>query len=985
MSITDKLQSTLEELVNDRFDLFKRHLNQGVRHYQGIPKSQLEDAKRWDTVDAMVNKYGPDEAMEITQAILRKMNENQLAKELMMFQAEISSISPACSAKDAYRQEQSHKLKTIIKHTAAKINEGFSVRASRVALNDVYIELYAVEGWTGGVSMEHEFIKLEAEFRRCSSEDTPIEFTTLFQSNSKVLTIGIAGVGKTVAVQKFALDWANEICAQNMDFVFLIPFRELNLIQEEERSFQDLLLYFYPELVHLKGAGLFGDECTALFILDGLDEFRVPLNFDQKRLSDVTQKAKVDVLITNLIKGHLLRSALIWITSRPATADQIPLDNIDRVTEVRGFSHEQRENFFRKKLKEKSSRVISHVRDSRSLHIMCHLPVFCWMMVTVLQPTLGKKESEEIPQTLTEMYIHFLLIQANINSHKYDETHQRDTKKLLKSNSEVILQLAELAFKQLMKGHVIFYEEDLMDCGVDISERSIYFGICSEFFLEESAIYQRKVYCFVHLSFQEFLAAFYVFHCYVTKDVHPLKCFISWSKEGALHELLCSAVQVYLRHPSLHLDLFLRFLLGISLESNQRFLQGLLPHTKCSAESTEKTVQFIKDQIYKEDLPADKSLNLCLCLREMNDCSLYNEVCTFLSTNRETEEKLSTAHCSAIAHVLHMERNVLKELNPRKYSASLEGCMRLMPAARKALLACCGLTNQSCNGILPALQHLNSPLRELDLTNNDLQDSGVKLLCTALQNSHCKLEILKLSGCMITNEGCASLASALKSNPSHLRELDLSYNNPGETGVMRLLDLQEDTCYRLEKLDVDHRGEFRIKPGLKKYACLPILDETSKNIQLSVSGQTSWVAVPQEDPLHPERSVGSGPVVCAKCLSGRCYWELECTEGEAVEATHNGILGKEGTSSRLVSWSLACAKDRYILREGDQRTEVPALCPHSYRVGVYLDWGSETLSFYSLSSQTPKHIHTFHCSFTEPQCAEFGLDARSSVALENVQ
>ncbi|XP_071029874.1 ribonuclease inhibitor-like [Oncorhynchus clarkii lewisi] len=112
----------------------------------------------------------------------------------------------------------------------------------------------------------------------------------------------------------------------------------------------------------------------------------------------------------------------------------------------------------------------------------------------------------------------------------------------------------------------------------------------------------------------------------------------------------------------------------------------------------------------------------------------------------------------------------------------------------------CGVTEEGCDSLVSALRSNPSHLRELNLSNNDLKDSGVKLLSAGLGNPHCKLETLRLSGCLVTEEGCASLVSALRSNPSHLRELDLSYNHPGDSGV-RLLSagLEEPHC-RLEKL-----------------------------------------------------------------------------------------------------------------------------------------------------------------------------------------
>ncbi|XP_048051672.1 NACHT, LRR and PYD domains-containing protein 3-like [Megalobrama amblycephala] len=843
------------------------------------------------------------------------------------------------------------------------------------------------------------------------SQDTPIDFNDIFKALPEpgceekdqiktVLTKGIAGIGKTVSVQKFILDWAEGKANQDVDFMFVLPFRELNLIRDHQYSLHRLLLDFHPELQDLDSK--IYEECKVVFIFDGLDESRMALMFsDAQKVSDVTETSSVGVLMSNLIKGELLPSALIWITSRPVAANQIPSKYINRLTEIQGFNELQKEEYIRKRIsnEHQACRIILHIRRARSLHIMCHIPIFCWISSTVLQKLLKEDLSAEIPQTLTEMYIHFLLIQINMRNQKYEE---KKSKELLKSNRKVIVKLAEVAFKQLMNGNVMFYEEDLRESGIDVTDASVYSGICTEIFKEESVIHQRKVYSFIHLSFQEFLAAFYVFYCYLSKNKEPLQLFLYKFRlyryeNVSLYDLLASAVDKALESENGQLDLFLRFLLGISLESNQRLLQDLLTHRENSSESVRETTHYIKEKIKDgHGLYTERSIKLFLCLLEVKDQTMSREIQEFVKSDKHSEEKLSPVHCSTIAYMLQISKEPLDELDLKKYNTSDEGRRRLIPAVincRKSLLAGCNLTGQDCESLSSALQSQNCVLRELDLSNNDLQDSGVKLLSEGLNSPNSQLQILKLSGCMVTEEGCCYVSSALSSNPSHLRELDFSYNHPGDSGVKLLSDKLKDPNCSLQILNVDHCGEFRITAGLHKYACDLTLDPNTANTRLILSDENrkiTYVEDHQSYPDHPERFDDVPQVLCGESLTGRCYWEAEWSKDTEISVTYKGI-SRKGLSDCWFgfndkSWSLNCSNISFSVRHNKNSTDIPVLRSSSNRVGVYVDVSAGTLSFYSVSdTHTLTHLHTFNTTFTEPLYAGFRVYPDSSVSLCDIK
>uniref|UniRef100_A0A3B3C9I4 NACHT domain-containing protein n=1 Tax=Oryzias melastigma TaxID=30732 RepID=A0A3B3C9I4_ORYME len=865
----------------------------------------------------------------------------------------------------------------------------------------------SVQEFLAALHVHLTFITIEAASRKADRAETSIRQEELFQLPAgrqepirTVMTKGVAGIGKTVLTQKFTLDWAEGEANQNIHFIFPFTFRELNLLKEEKFSLVELVYHFFPET---KEAGICSfEDFQIIFIFDGLDECRLPLDFNKTQiLTDPRKSTSVGDLLTNLIRGNLLPSARLWITTRPAAANQIPPGYVDTVTEVRGFNDPQKEVYFRKRFRdeEQARRIISHIKTSRSLHIMCHIPVFCWITATVLEDLLKSREGGELPKSLTEMYIHFLVVQAKVKKIKYDGGAETDppwspeSRKMMES-------LAKLAFEQLQKGNLIFYESDLTECGIDIRAASVYSGVFTQIFREERGLYQDKVFCFIHLSVQEFLAALHIHLTFINNEVNLLeeqqkKSKLFKVKQSTSVQFYKSAVKKALQSPNGHLDLFLRFLLGLSLQTNQNLLRGLLTQTGSSSQTNQKTVQYIKKKI-SENLSAEKSINLFHCLNELNDGSLVEEIQQFLSSGSLSTDELSRAQWSALVFILLSSGEDLEIFDLKKYSASEEALLSLLPvikASSKALLSGCNLSERSCAALSSVLSSHSSRLRDLDLSNNNLQDSGAKQLSAGLESPDCELETLSLSGCLITEEGCASLASALNSNPSHLRELDLSYNHPGEAGIKLLSAALEDPDWRLDTLRVEPAGAQWLTPGLKKYSCRLTIDINTVNRNLKLSDKNRKVTFEEElqsYPDHPDRFDQWYQLLCRDGLTGRCYWEVEWRGQVTISVSYRGIR-REGVRSDCFfgennqSWSLFYSdSDGFYVWHDDKKTQIfpsSSSSSSSLRAAVYVDCPAGTLSFFRVSSDSLIHLHTFNTTFTEPLYPGFGLWSDSSMVL----
>ncbi|KAM9772492.1 NACHT, LRR and PYD domains-containing protein 3-like isoform 5-T7 [Syngnathus typhle] len=669
-----------------------------------------------------------------------------------------------------------------------KAPEGNAEPSQQEALESVYTKLHISRGVAGLPDKQHKILQME--MRGEDEEEESIEPCDIFKSEKPLrtmVTVGFAGIGKTFLVRKFVLDWANGTTNTDMDFIFPLPFRELNLEEGKSFSLAELIQHFICDskegiemlqdiLGRLQDLGKRTYQSSSvkiLFVLDGLDECRLKLDLSDERKErlDVTRAYPVEVLLAHLIKGNLLPCARLWITTRPQAARDIPSRLVDGRTEVKGFSRNQRLDYFRKRFPNDED-VIEHIQKSRSIYTMCHMPIFCWLIATVLRDYL--QHGKELPETLTEMYTEFLLYHLG-------RSEERGGQK----RTEYVKALAKMAFQGLMKKQQIFYESDLRESGLDAPQVAKHSGVFTEIFEEVPPLkkYQRgKMFQFIHLSIQEYLAALYVMMSLFQDNKNVLGELPMHCEQTSLVRVHEAAIRKASESEG-NLDVFLRFLVGLSLQCNQELMGELLKAPKNFRHSKKKTVRLIKQQIDKNS--PEENINLFYCLKELKDESLLEQLQKYLKEFWSNPENVPPAMWSAL--VFFLRASILNCFNLHEYAPSEEGLLMLLPvvkASRTSLFRGCNLSKKSCKALASVLSSPCS-LRELDLSWNDFGDDGLEALVAGLAKPQCTLQVLTLWDCELSKKSCEALASVL-SSPSSLRELDLGYNNLGDDGLEAL-------------------------------------------------------------------------------------------------------------------------------------------------------------------------------------------------------
>lgn len=519
--------------------------------------------------------------------------------------------------------EVRHDLCETLRTKYGEVCEDSPKQEEKSPFDDVFTDLHITSTFDNGPNIEHEFMQIE---KLDSNKDTGTALSTrdvlsperIKQMCSRlVVLIGVAGSGKSMAVQRLIFDWIEGRAHEHVSFLFPVPFRELKKFEGSEVSLLEIVQTLYPETRKLRDEDYRG--CKIMFVFDGLDEYGGELDFQNtKLLSDHSDRAALNVIVVNLLRERLHYHSLFLFTSRPQVNTYVPWDTIYDEIELRGFSDPQKDEYFKKRFRDtdQASRVIAHIDSVRTLRIMCHLPLFCSLLANEYERIFREQGTQaELPRSLTCMYTKLLLAltgqRRSFRAPGWSAVQQKN----------FLMKLGKLAFTMLENRQFKISKHHWKELGISDTEAVINSGLCTQYTVKPHVLEQEKVLSFIHPTVQEYLAALYAFWSFrdLHKNVfenHKKSKFKGMIKGHSMMELLKCAVDRSLLCEDGILDLFLRFLFGMATNANLELLRRLCTSTVTWPSFTNDAVALLRKKIKENPYPGRR---ICLqrCLEEL--------------------------------------------------------------------------------------------------------------------------------------------------------------------------------------------------------------------------------------------------------------------------------------------------------------------------------------------------------------------------------
>ncbi|XP_076024363.1 NLR family CARD domain-containing protein 3 [Genypterus blacodes] len=595
---------TLEKLSEEDMQAFKGFLWKYYPKWFNAPAQSLDLV---DLVDRLLESCGLEVSMQITKALLGEMERSRLVDYLQTL---------------GRRNEVRYNLCVTLRRKYGNGCEDGGTHEDRKHIDSVFANLYITSPCDNGPNTEHE-VRDIGRLDTNRAQEKLISHTGILSPKmmetfhtSLALTTGMAGTGKSTAVRKVIMDWVEERSHQHVSFLFPVPFRELKAFEGSNVSLLDIIQTLYPETKQLRLEDYKCNDGSVMFIFDGLDEYKEKLDFhDTQLLSDHTEATSLRVMVVNLLRGRLLYGGLFWITTRPQSQRCVPWDTAYAELELRGFRDADKEEYFRKRFEDpnQAARVLSHLGSCKTLHIMCHLPLFCAVLSDEFQRAFEERGPQaELPGSITHVYTKLLL--TLVRSRKFRASDGDSHRE-----SDFLMKLGKLALNMLEQGRVKILKSDWKESGLNTEEAVVNSGFCTQFITEPMVLYHEEVICFLHSTVQEYMAAFYVFLSFRSSGKNLLgQNGNLWRKfKGPkVMELYQSAVERSLVCQDGQLDIFLRFLVGMALEANQRLLEPFCTSSVKWSPVAHDIATLIRGKMGENQHP-DRNANLQLCLEEL--------------------------------------------------------------------------------------------------------------------------------------------------------------------------------------------------------------------------------------------------------------------------------------------------------------------------------------------------------------------------------
>ncbi|XP_072279389.1 NACHT, LRR and PYD domains-containing protein 3-like isoform X2 [Pyxicephalus adspersus] len=798
LTISDLLLASLEDLNSNDFERFRDKLSDfSYKDISPVPRSRLENVNRVATKNLLISFYGEAAAVEVTIKVLKSIFLMGSAEELQMKIRQHGVIKAKSS--DNRIVDYRTRYMTLMKERYQSHKDGNASLGQTVHLDKRYTKLLIIKKQRNLKEREHEIISLGKRHlkimdERSSSQYSPVTIDGLFDPDEDgivpkvVLLQGPAGIGKTMTSQKIMLEWASgNLYQDKFDFVFYLSCRELNTLGD-----QISLAGLVQKLCHMKCErdllkSIFCNPQKILFLVDGFDELKWNLVSGKEVYEDPFQETSKKILLNGIFRQSCFCGSSLIITTRPYSLEQLnELFQCPRYVEILGFTGSDREQFFYCFFpeKEQADLALNIVKDNDTLFTMCAIPITCWIVCTVIKQQMAEGQNEIECKTTTSIYLLYLKSLL-----KY---HCRNSKQ---SVMKCIKKICKLANEGVWNQKILFCEDDLRRHKLSITD-------IESVFLNEN-IFQRDVetqtcYSFIHLTVQEFFAALY----YVLGNKMVITSMTP-AKNVHLKELLKNH-----KYKS-HLQLTIQFLFGLFGEKQQRETIKLLSCKQISSKEKSVLVDWLimnpnyqmsfkylyesqdenlvgKIMAYIPEVEVDnpgqsfdyKSISYCLknsrCEHQINFINSH--------IGPKTRALLSSAlpKCAQVrfSHCLFLQNE--EKIPYNNSNASLEGLFNGQHGIQKLVLNNCSLKSYCCEDLSSVLT--NQSLVKLDLSNNNLQDLGIKLLCKWLKQKDCILEELSLKECGLTSHCCADLCSFITTHQT-LTMLDLSKNSLDDSGL----------------------------------------------------------------------------------------------------------------------------------------------------------------------------------------------------------